>query len=270
MATVLNEFDTLYEQFYGSGAIEVEQDMEPAIVEEADPLYERIKKELRSESEEEDRNRPDESEIAMGTTNMPRIPRMIDRMRFGLEFYHPVIPNWVELTDEELFTDPDSDDSDRDEERYQNYFNYFHPNPITIPVRETEGLDDESISGPETRRLSLRVMDWSRVSAKDLLLLFLNPFLPEDGRILSVAVYPEEGYHAVAECDSSATADYLYNKSRHGIESEFERCSNKLLDFRFIPESLEFKQPPRDVATDEPVPDPSFSALVQGVHINQL
>lgn len=52
-------------------------------------------------------------------------------------------------------------------------------------------------------------------------------------------------YFAVVECDSSATADYLY-KACDGVE--FERSSNKL-DLRFIPDSMEFKQPPQDIAT---------------------
>ncbi|KAM3709851.1 hypothetical protein ACJW31_02G205600 [Castanea mollissima] len=55
-------------------------------------------------------------------------------------------------------------------------------------------------------------------------------------------------YYAVVECDSSATADYLY-KSCDG--TEFERSSNKL-DLRFIPDSMEFKHPPRDVANEVP------------------
>ncbi|KAK2991893.1 hypothetical protein RJ640_011582 [Escallonia rubra] len=55
-------------------------------------------------------------------------------------------------------------------------------------------------------------------------------------------------YYAVVECDSCATADYLY-KTCDGLE--LERSSNKL-DLRFIPDSMEFKHGPRDVAAEAP------------------
>ncbi|KAL6008169.1 hypothetical protein ACLOJK_033675 [Asimina triloba] len=54
-------------------------------------------------------------------------------------------------------------------------------------------------------------------------------------------------YFAVVECDSIATADYLY-KTCDGIE--LERSSN-VLDLRFIPDSMEFKHP-HDIATEAP------------------
>ncbi|KAF4377648.1 hypothetical protein G4B88_006928 [Cannabis sativa] len=74
----------------------------------------------------------------------------------------------------------------------------------------------------------------------------------DDDEELNVEYEPEEPsaryYFAVVECDSVATADYLY-KACDGVE--FERSSN-VLDLRFIPDSMEFKHPPRDVATEVP------------------
>lgn len=64
-------------------------------------------------------------------------------------------------------------------------------------------------------------------------------------------------YYAVVECDSSATADYLY-QNFNGVE--FERTSNKL-DLRFIPDSMEFKHPPRDVATE--VITPTLKVIIK-------
>ncbi|KAK4791349.1 hypothetical protein SAY86_031762 [Trapa natans] len=146
----------------------------------------------------------------------------------------------------------------------------------------------------ETCRLAVVNMDWRHVKAVDLYVL-LSSFLPKEGCIISVSVYPSEFglqrmedeevhgpvglfddekdevdendeddidneklreyersrlryYYAVVECDSTATADYLYNAC-DGLE--FERSSN-VLDLRFIPDSMEFKHPPRDVATEAP------------------
>ncbi|KAL5054710.1 hypothetical protein RYX36_035392 [Vicia faba] len=55
-------------------------------------------------------------------------------------------------------------------------------------------------------------------------------------------------YFALVECDSSATADHIY-KENDGVE--FEHSSNPL-DLRFIPDNMDFKQPPKDVATETP------------------
>ncbi|CAE5965793.1 unnamed protein product [Arabidopsis arenosa] len=192
-----------------------------------------------------------------------------------------------EEADSEEVSQEEEDDTDEDDEA----------------IYEDEGpeIPEENIPfiPEETHRLAIVNMDWRHVSAKDLYVV-LNSFLPKDGRILSVAVYPSEFglermkeeeihgpvidgdkknegsddedeeeeededvinqklrayeisrlkyYFAVAECDSSATADYLY-KSCDGIE--FERSSNKL-DLRFIPDSMEFKHPPRDTASEAP------------------
>ncbi|GAV75883.1 NUC153 domain-containing protein [Cephalotus follicularis] len=144
----------------------------------------------------------------------------------------------------------------------------------------------------ETHRIAVVNMDWKHVKAVDLYVMF-SDCLPKSGRIVSVAVYPSEFglqrmkeeevhgpaglfddksqeddddeidneklrefeksrlryYYAVVECDSTATADYLY-KACDGVE--FERSAN-VLDLRFIPDSMEFKHPPRDAATEAPV-----------------
>ncbi|KAJ3705211.1 hypothetical protein LUZ61_008916 [Rhynchospora tenuis] len=56
-------------------------------------------------------------------------------------------------------------------------------------------------------------------------------------------------YYAVVVCDSSATADYLY-QTLDG--TEFLKTSN-VFDLRFIADTMEFNHPPRDVATEAPV-----------------
>ncbi|KAK7360255.1 hypothetical protein VNO77_02238 [Canavalia gladiata] len=147
----------------------------------------------------------------------------------------------------------------------------------------------------ETHRLAVVNMDWRYVKAVDLYVL-LSSFVPPNGLIESVAVYPSEFglqrmkeeevhgpvglfddengrneedsgnddidneklreyeksrmryYYAVVECDSSTTADYIY-KECDGLE--FIQSSNAL-DLRFIPDNMEFKHPPRDVATEAP------------------
>ncbi|OIV93563.1 hypothetical protein TanjilG_04795 [Lupinus angustifolius] len=147
----------------------------------------------------------------------------------------------------------------------------------------------------ETHRLAVVNMDWRYVKAVDLYVL-LSSFVPSNGLIKSVAVYPSEFgiqrmkeeevrgpvglfddenensdeessdddidneklrayeksrmryYYAVVECDSITTADHIY-KECDGLE--FIQSSNAL-DLRFIPDDMEIKQPPRDVATEAP------------------
>ncbi|XVF08845.1 hypothetical protein REPUB_Repub07fG0038800 [Reevesia pubescens] len=73
-------------------------------------------------------------------------------------------------------------------------------------------------------------------------------------------------YYAVVECDSSATADYLY-KACDG--AEFERSSN-VLDLRFIPDSMEFKHSPRDVATEAPANYEGLNFHTQALQQSQI
>ncbi|KAM7516100.1 hypothetical protein LguiA_005683 [Lonicera macranthoides] len=76
----------------------------------------------------------------------------------------------------------------------------------------------------------------------------------DNGKLRAYELSRLRYYYAVVVCDSIATADYLY-KACDGVE--FERSSNKL-DLRFIPDSMEFKHDPRDVATEAP---PSYEGI---------
>ncbi|XP_028774571.1 pre-rRNA-processing protein ESF1 [Neltuma alba] len=177
-------------------------------------------------------------------------------------------------------TDTDGDES-ADEELYNG--------ELSEMQEEVPEIDKE------THRLAVVNMDWRYVKAVDLYVL-LSSFVPPNGQIKSVAVYPSEFglqrmkeeevhgpiglfedeatqndqdssdseieneklrayeksrmryYYAVVECDSSTTADHIY-KECDGLE--FLQSSNAL-DLRFIPDSMEIKNPPRDVATEAP------------------
>uniref|UniRef100_A0A1J3F548 Pre-rRNA-processing protein esf1 n=1 Tax=Noccaea caerulescens TaxID=107243 RepID=A0A1J3F548_NOCCA len=101
-----------------------------------------------------------------------------------------------------------------------------------------ERMKEEEIHGPAIEGLRKKEDDDDEEEDEDVINEKLRDY--EKSRL--------RYYYGVAECDSSATADYLY-KSCDGIE--LERSSNKL-DLRFIPDSMEFVHPPRDIATEAP------------------
>ncbi|KNA06742.1 hypothetical protein SOVF_178230 [Spinacia oleracea] len=184
-----------------------------------------------------------------------------------------VVKKKVEESEDELSGDSSEAESEGDSE--------------SDDLGSTTGSDDDSSDGvdlseddddsvevenvpvidSETHRLAVVNMDWNQVKAVDIFMM-LRSFLPKEGQIKSVTVYPSEFglkrmeeeavhgpiallryYYAVVECDTIATADYIY-KACDGVE--FERSSN-VLDLRFIPDSMEFPHPPRDVAKEAPV-----------------
>lgn len=53
-------------------------------------------------------------------------------------------------------------------------------------------------------------------------------------------------YYAVVDCDSSKTANYLYEELDR---TELLKTSN-VFDLRFIPDSMEFNHPPRETTTE--------------------
>ncbi|WVZ25591.1 hypothetical protein V8G54_004135 [Vigna mungo] len=182
-----------------------------------------------------------------------------------------------ETSESESATDTDTDEGE-DEVVYEE-----EASDVQEDIAEIE---------KETHRLAVVNMDWRFVKAVDLYAL-LSSFLPPNGLIKSVTIYPSEFglqrmkeeeihgpiglfddendednsnddidneklrayeksrmryYFAVVECNSIATADYIY-KECDGVE--FMQTSNAL-DLRFIPDDMEFKHPPRDCATEVP------------------
>lgn len=157
---------------------------------------------------------------------------------------------------------------------------------------EDEDLWEEREKAPigdSTHRFAVLNLDWTGITATDLLALFRS-FCPKDGSVLSVSIYPSEFgqqrlshesaqgpdtaifsqtqesgldevklrkyerermkyYYAVADCDSVATAEAVY-QSCEGLE--IERTSN-VMDLRFVPDSLvEFPYAAKEVATSVP------------------
>ncbi|KAF0746479.1 ESF1, partial [Aphis craccivora] len=82
--------------------------------------------------------------------------------------------------DGELLSDSSSDDTSSDEENEEN-------------VEHCWGELDKDADNVEeaTSRLALCNMDWDRIQAADLMILF-NSFLPSDGYIKSITIYPSE------------------------------------------------------------------------------
>ncbi|KAM7271541.1 hypothetical protein ACFE04_030755 [Oxalis oulophora] len=105
----------------------------------------------------------------------------------------------------------------------------------------------------ETHRLAVMNFDWRYVKEEEVhgpVGLFDGDGDGDgDGDDDGVDIDIEKSWqYELMECDSSATADHLY-KNCDGVESE---RSASVLDLRFIPDSTEFKHPPRDVATEAP------------------
>ncbi|XP_021907988.1 pre-rRNA-processing protein esf1 isoform X2 [Carica papaya] len=213
----------------------------------------------------------------------------------------------TESEDEKLVAEGGEVESTTDEEEEDEEVVYDDGEPEiqeeNIPVIEKE-----------TRRLAVVNMDWRHVKAVDLYVV-LSSFLPKDGHILSVSIYPSEFglqrmkeeevqgpvglfddeneekdkddddddeidneklrayersrlryYYGVVECDSSATADYLY-KACDG--TEFERSSN-VFDLRFIPDSMEFKHEACDVATEGPSNYEGLNFQTQALQLSKI
>ena len=168
----------------------------------------------------------------------------------------------------------------------------------TCSVTESNGYlnanwNDLDLSADEaeeiTNRLALVNMDWDRIKASDLFILFKS-FVPDGGALCSVTIYPsEEGLTRMAEEDKFGPKEFL-NTSNHPteIEGEFNQdkvrkyqlnrlrnfysvivCDSKetankiytdcdkmeylksscYIDLRFIPDNTHFTEQPKDQCT---------------------
>ncbi|CAN6981172.1 unnamed protein product, partial [Brassica oleracea var. botrytis] len=124
-------------------------------------------------------------------------------------------------------------------------FKEFHGPAIPIGGGDNKKEDEDVIN----ERICVNTKKVNLITQPNLLglhvvHLLVPPFLARQAFFFFLGWY----YFAVAECDSSATANLLYN-SCDG--TELVRSSIKL-DLRFIPDSMDFIHPPRDIATEAP------------------
>ncbi|CAJ2643542.1 unnamed protein product [Trifolium pratense] len=95
-------------------------------------------------------------------------------------------------------------------------------------------------------------MDWNYVKAVDLYVVF-NSFVPPNGMIKSVAVYPTQfGLQRMKEEDicGPVLSDIEDEKSDENNNEKLRAYQKSMM--RFIPDICEFKLEPRDVVTEVP------------------
>uniref|UniRef100_A0A3Q3IXL4 Uncharacterized protein n=1 Tax=Monopterus albus TaxID=43700 RepID=A0A3Q3IXL4_MONAL len=179
-----------------------------------------------------------------------------------------------------------SSDEDDDDEEEEDVGAVLRREEEEIEHDWGELCKDAPRSDEVSARLAVCNVDWDRLKAKDLLVLF-SSFIPKGGAVLTI--YPSEFgkerlkmeevqgpmevkalpddseddteeeermrdyqfkrlkyYYAVVECDSADTATKIYGEC-DGYEYE-SSCS--VLDLRFVPDEVTFDEEPKDVATD--------------------
>uniref|UniRef100_A0A023F0N8 Uncharacterized protein n=2 Tax=Triatoma infestans TaxID=30076 RepID=A0A023F0N8_TRIIF len=108
-----------------------------------------------------------------------------------------------------IMSDSSSDDSDSDE--FDSVF-------VEHPWGELD--KDAEITDEATRRLAICHLDWDRIYAKDLMVL-LHSFLPADGIIESVTVYPSEfGIERMKEEELKGPKELVELKEAEGFEED--------------------------------------------------
>ncbi|XP_019096833.1 PREDICTED: pre-rRNA-processing protein ESF1-like isoform X2 [Camelina sativa] len=111
-----------------------------------------------------------------------------------------------EVSEEEV--EEEEEDTDEDDE------GIYEDDGPEIPEENIPTIPEE------TPRLAIVNMDWKHVSAK-VLYVVLNSFLPKDGRILSVAVYPSEfGLQRMKEEEIHGPLIDGYEKNEDGDDDD--------------------------------------------------
>ncbi|KAL5711136.1 hypothetical protein ACHQM5_021627 [Ranunculus cassubicifolius] len=140
-------------------------------------------------------------------------------------------------TEQNIDSDEDSDDDNTEQEGDSDDDNTEQKEDSDHDSSADEGNDETDI--PKTLREYQKMRDNS------------DDENIEEIDISKLRAYEKSRlryYFAVVEFDSVGTADHIY-RNCDGIE--FERSSN-VLDLRFIPDTVKFDDPPRDVATERP------------------
>ncbi|KAK8970644.1 hypothetical protein KSP40_PGU006950 [Platanthera guangdongensis] len=109
---------------------------------------------------------------------------------------------------------------------------------------DADGEESEDEPDPEVINEKLRSYELNKLSVHGIKYPGLDPAVITEPVIGKFSRY----YYAVAVFDSSATANHVYN-TLDG--TELTRTSN-VFDLRFVPDSMEFKHPSRDLTTAAP------------------
>lgn len=117
-------------------------------------------------------------------------------------------------SDDDSSSDSDSDNEDDDNQETKDEFEWGELDQNAV-------WDDENNQVEETRRFAVCNMDWDRIKASDLMILF-SSFCPREGSVESVTIYPSEyGKKRIAEEDRYGPQELrTNNKGKNKTDAE--------------------------------------------------
>ena len=128
-----------------------------------------------------------------------------------------------------------------------------------LGVQTDEGIDawsDDSseaqVAETSTKRLALLNYDWSKISAGDLMITF-SSFLPEDGQLKSVTVYPSDFVkQRMLQEETEGPGDIFKPNTNVGlVEEETPALTKQSKKKGGKEEPAKFKKPTRQLDTQE-------------------